>query len=481
MANIYPALRLKMGSSDDGWEYYAIKMRMKDVAKEIGFAEEFEENKTLDNIYQRARGKRAKNEMVKFLANRSDRFYSSIVVAARGGAPTFADAKPQSKELNFFYEGENDFGLLKFDGGQNYYALDGQHRVTSIQTLLDTSEEGIKHLKKIGVKAPDGFANESVSVIIVTTTGDDDEWRKKYRRLFSALNRNAKPVDADTIIAMDEDDLFCILTRRLILEHPFFFWDGAAEANIKVQCKGPNIPSYKTGISKGEPKGHFTTLQTLKDMSIELLRTTINENKWKIDPFSDKKIKLSQFIQNRPSDDDIETYYKELSDVWDALLEALPDLEEKDPMLMRINNCDEEELDHRPGSENSALFRPLIQEKILAPLARTILNDDEAETKEEMVESLKKLSKLNWSLHEAPWRHLILIQGESGWKMANEDRDKRIIRLEQILHEIFGITSKSDEELLELKGFYQSYLSCSDEEKESLWEEILKMKKEISS
>ena len=328
---------------------------------------------------------------------------------------------------------------------------------------------------------PDGFADESVSVIIVTTTGDDDEWRKKYRRLFSALNRNAKPVDADTIIAMDEDDLFCILTRRVIMEHPFFFWDGAAEANIKVQCKGANITSYKTGITKGEPKGHFTTLQTLKEMNLELLRTTINENKWKIDPFSNNKIKLSQFIQNRPSEDDIEKYYEELSDVWDAILEALPDLKEKDPMLMRVNNCDEEELAHRPGSENNALFRPLIQEKILAPLARTMLNDDEAETKEEMVDSLKKLSKLNWSLHEAPWRHLILIQGESGWKMANEDRDKRIVRLEQILHEIFGITSKSDEELLELKGFYQSYLSCSDEEKESLWEEILKMKKEISS
>ena len=177
MANVYPALKLKMGSDEGGWEYYAIKMSMEDVAKEIGFAEDFEENKTLDNIYQRARSSRAKNEMVKFLANRPDRFYSSIVVAARGGAPTFADAKPQSEELRFFYDGEDDFGLLKFDGGQDYYALDGQHRLTSIKTLLDTSERGRAHLDKIGVSVPNGFRKESVSIIIVTTGGDDEEWR----------------------------------------------------------------------------------------------------------------------------------------------------------------------------------------------------------------------------------------------------------------------------------------------------------------
>ena len=43
---------------------------------------------------------------------------------------------------------EDHFGLLRFDGGQNYYALDGQHRVTAIQTLLHDQDQR----DKLGIK-----------------------------------------------------------------------------------------------------------------------------------------------------------------------------------------------------------------------------------------------------------------------------------------------------------------------------------------
>ena len=181
----------------------------------------------------------------------------------RGGAPSFAEIKPADKKQEFFYDGNGDYGILKFDGGEDYYALDGQHRVTSIKTLLDTTVEGRNHLEKIGVSVPEGFKDESVSVIIVTTPGDDEAWRKKYRRLFSALNRNAKPVDKDTIIAMDEDDLFAILTRQLIQEHEFFF-GMVPPLKMKNLCKGKNIRSYESASgTTSPPASYFTSLQTL--------------------------------------------------------------------------------------------------------------------------------------------------------------------------------------------------------------------------
>ena len=161
---------------------------------------------------------------------------------------------------------EDHFGLLRFDGGQNYYALDGQHRVTAIQTLLHDQDQR----DKLGITVPEGFADEEISVIIMTTTGSEEEWKKKYRRLFSSLNRYAKPVDKDTIIAMDEDDIFCILTRRMVAEYPFFQWEGAALKNEKLQCKGENI--------SGEGKPYFTSLQTLNGMNTELLRSPENES-----------------------------------------------------------------------------------------------------------------------------------------------------------------------------------------------------------
>ena len=52
---------------------------------------------------------------------------------------------------------------------------------------------------------------------------------KKYRKLFSTLNRYAKKTDGATNIILDEDDTFAILTRRLITDHEFFRWTGPIE------------------------------------------------------------------------------------------------------------------------------------------------------------------------------------------------------------------------------------------------------------
>ena len=60
-----------------------------------------------------------------------------------------------------------DICILRFDGGQSYYALDGQHRVTAIQTLLNDAQQR----DRLGVTVPEGFANETISVIIMTTSG----------------------------------------------------------------------------------------------------------------------------------------------------------------------------------------------------------------------------------------------------------------------------------------------------------------------
>ena len=51
--NIYPAIKMKMGDPEEGWTYYVIKMKMKDVGKEINFASEFSGSKTLNEVLQR--------------------------------------------------------------------------------------------------------------------------------------------------------------------------------------------------------------------------------------------------------------------------------------------------------------------------------------------------------------------------------------------------------------------------------------------
>ena len=52
------------------------------------------------------------------------------------------------------------FGVLKFDGTQKYYALDGQHRLSAIKTLLDRSNP-------LSDGAPEDFENDEFSVIVI--------------------------------------------------------------------------------------------------------------------------------------------------------------------------------------------------------------------------------------------------------------------------------------------------------------------------
>src|SRR5208283_4321078 len=151
-----------------------------------------------------------------------------------------------------------------FSGGQKYYALDGQHRLKAIKTLLD------RHSGDSTV-APPGFADEEISVLlIVHQEGEDtNEFRQKYRRLFSSLNRYAKATDADTNIIMDEDDAFAILTRRLITDYEFFSAPGRQRESFRVLTKGKNLK---------ENGSHFTSLQTLYQVNKVLLSSAEREN-----------------------------------------------------------------------------------------------------------------------------------------------------------------------------------------------------------
>ena len=90
MATLYPAMQAKMGM----WDYFIVKMKMKEIAKEINFASEVHEETSLDTMIQRLiEEKRAKEDILNYLVKREDRFFGSIVVAAIGGEPTFTPVK----------------------------------------------------------------------------------------------------------------------------------------------------------------------------------------------------------------------------------------------------------------------------------------------------------------------------------------------------------------------------------------------------
>ena len=183
MRNFYPALKARMGS----WDYYVAKMKMRDVAREIGFAAEMYEGRMPDAATQddlpRGCG------LVDYLAHDADRFLPSIVVVAQGGNPRFwpmvLSEDPKSEMLRSA-EWEDQFGVLDFDGSQSLSVLDGRHRLQAIKTLVEQREHGVP-------SAPNAFATEELSVIIlVRQERDDAEFLQRHRQIASCTARSAR-------------------------------------------------------------------------------------------------------------------------------------------------------------------------------------------------------------------------------------------------------------------------------------------------
>lgn len=208
---VLPCLRGYLGS----WTTYTCLMRLNDAAKLIGFAHELHRiNKLSDNIqWELGNGRPA--EIAEYLLQDEDRFFNSLVVAVYDGDPNWHEVggfEPNTEEaalINLPEYAKNCLGFLSITGEEKLFALDGQHRLAGIKAAIDKSDD---------------ISNELINVIIVahrnTPTGII-----KSRRLFTTLNKKAKLVSKDTIIALDEDDISACITRKLIESDEFVFFN----------------------------------------------------------------------------------------------------------------------------------------------------------------------------------------------------------------------------------------------------------------
>ena len=471
--NIYPALRSRMGS----WNYYVVKMSARELSENVKYASEVYEDRTLDEAIQRTLNEnRVKKDIVEYLKRQPDRFFSSIVVAALEGDPKFYPVEiTEDPQFAIFHDDRRlneSFGVLKFDGTQKYYALDGQHRLSSIKTLLDRNNP-------LSEGTPENFENDEFSVIVIVPSQKDSNkvFMEKYRRLFSNLNRYAKPTDQTTNIIMDEDDTFAILTRRLITDNDFFKSLGKDKDSRRIKTqKGKNL---KTGDS------YFTSLETLYAMNIELLRSPQRQNNgW--GAIGEEGLIEKNFIRFRPSEEYIDSLSDELAMYWEALLDELPDLH-NDPIQMRTHELEdgdsEDESDH-------LLFWPIGQE-MLAEIARALLDkrlpDPRNPNLSAVKEALRGLGPLEWRLHQPPWRNFLLIRRKTlrwatgRWTMRSEER-KEVVRCGRRIQQwVIGLDELDEKGVEQLKTDWASFLipSQSKEKRDQMWQQIEEMKSDI--
>lgn len=356
---VLPALRGVMGNR----VYYSSLMSLKEVGNRVNFARELHKSEQLSDMIQRQLKKNRGAEIARYLKTQPERFFNSLVVATYGGRPNWhavdtVKARGKDHELNQLDEVTvSSVGFLTLQGDEKLFTLDGQHRLAGIQQAI---ERGLDQ---------DPF--DEVSVIFLAHE-DTKPGLERTRRLFTTLNKTAKPVSKGDIIALDEDDVMAICVRRLIETTKLF--NGERVAFVASN----NMPVTNTTA--------LTTIGTLYDV----LSILFTSSDWKLKA---NKVELSR---ERPKDDVLDQYFAYAVRYFELLKRHFPELKTffsaSDPS--RITPT------YRGVDGGEMMFRPIGLEVMTRVIAR-LTADMSLEV------AVKRASTLPRNLISAPYKGLM--------------------------------------------------------------------------
>lgn len=348
-----PAIRGKIGI----WRYYVTLLSFTNVASFVSrIDDELHKSTTLNEMIQRSITENYK-QIKEYLINQEERFFNSLVLA-------IYDGNPEWVEVELSYEGGEEFfnlGFLELNGEEKMFPVDGQHRVEGIKAAL--------------LQNPD-LADEQVPVIFIGHS-KNEEGMKKTRRLFSTLNRYAKPVSMRDIIALDEDDIIAIITRDLLENHKLF-------------CGEKVFDSKSKSISDANKKA-ITSVITLYDCNRELLKSYKNKN--------DINAAIKDYLKYRPSEDVINSYKEFVTLFWNKIADSLT------PLVTYLNDTSEIPAEQFRNKVNGGylLFRPIG----LLPFITTVLEIKKRQPDLDDSDIITDLGNLELTLNQRPWKQVL--------------------------------------------------------------------------
>jgi DNA sulfur modification protein DndB len=403
MANktIVPAFRASVGD----WEYYICIMKYAEVARNINFSYELRSSKDLNDVVQRGIGERT-TEITNYLIESEHRFLGALICAVWGGAPQYQPLSMEDSD-GILSGIDRQFGVITFDGSQSYFALDGQHRLRAIKDALKQKPE---------------LGNEEICVILVPHF-DSEEGKKRTRRLFTNINRNAKSTTASENIALDEDDGAAIITRRLISEHPIFKRDGFVKIYTRVNDEG-DMKLAGLNIPITDPKA-FTTIGVL----YELVRSM------SFDLSPEIRAKSA-----RPSTDDLDDAYAKIANRFDQLLDVYQPLITS---LLAGGSARDLRAPKAALGSGHPLMRPVIQRSVCRVINQ--LRDQKILGYDEILKALKKLPT---EISSYPWS---VVFNSSGGKMISSKENANL--LDRLIY--CHIAPPSKEEIKRVRKLYK--------------------------
>lgn len=356
---VLPALRGVMGD----WVYYSALMSTEEVGLRVSYADEIHKNENLSEMIQRKLKAGRAKEIANYIQEQPERFFNSIVVATYDGEPNWfavSGVKPSDDSISaedFTEETLNSVGFLKFRGDEKLFAIDGQHRLA-----------GIKRACADGLKQDQ---IDELSVIFVAHK-KSKSGLERTRRLFTTLNKTAKPVVKGDIIALDEDDVMAICARRLIEETDYF--GGSRIAFVATN----NMPS-----------GNFESITTIGNL-YDILLTIFTK-------FPSKLKESKRNLRNiRPGEERLEEFFNFALCFFKDLGKNFPEVNE----FYQSTKAEDVVRKYRGQHGGSVLFRPIGIQILVDVIARLTAKHD-------LSKAMQIASKLPRNLNEAPYLGLM--------------------------------------------------------------------------
>jgi DNA sulfur modification protein DndB len=370
-AIIFPAIRARMGD----WWYYSTTMTFAEVSKWIKRVEEIHEPKELKTWIQRELREERTIQIANYLNSQRQHFFNALVVGIYGGEPGWIPVEVGRsltvKDIDLGDRQRESFGFIHLAGTEQIFPIDGQHRVEGIKRALKENEKQA----------------EDEQVVIFVAHKTDAAGRVRTRRLFSTLNKYAKPVSQSEIIALSEDDVFAIVTRKLIDDYP------GLGINFVPLLPSANIP--------GKEKTCLTTVVGLYELTKLVAPLAIRREK--------KRHEIGPAGESA-----IDETYAESKEFWDALKKHIPEIR----AVCQSKPTEELAGKYRHSDGGHLLFRP-VGMKAFARATRVLMDREQKADA-----AVKKLAKAPMELSDPVWENVL-------WRPETKTMLNKYVRLAQ--------------------------------------------------
>ncbi|MDE2930848.1 MAG: DGQHR domain-containing protein [Chloroflexota bacterium] len=404
MPTTLPAMKARLGSTD----YYILSMKAQELSDKVKIPRELEgwEDMSVEERYQRDLNyNRVKSQIAPYFANDNSRFFGAVIVAAMN----FDDNdqfEPLSEMLikgvpNLYKTAAASIGFLTFKGGEVLVPLDGQHRIKAIEFAVSGRDERGREIASIETPCT-GLAQEDVTVILVPYES------RRARKIFTRVNRYAKPTTTGQNIVTDDDDIVAVLTRE-----------------VSNELIGARIVKFSTNTLNRSDR-HFTTLAIIYNCNIAI----ITEN------FPHGKVDKTQL----PSPEKISLYRKKVHEVWEQLLENIEVF--RDALGDTESKSDDK---RRKIRDSNLLGKPVAQECLVRAFVRLV----NPPTNLSMDEACNNLNRLPWAITEENlkvWDRVLWTGGTDG-RIITKNRNLSTYLVAYLAEE--KLSKKNKTELLE--------------------------------